>query len=101
MTDPGQQAAQQAAASAAQASRHNAANAHHLNVQAGHRAAHNHYRRPRGPRRGGVFGLLGRLIGFVFALVVIAVAVAIALMVLSQANPDLFTELRTWFDGLF
>lgn len=83
MTNPGsmgQQAAQQAAARAQQA----AANSYYL-------AHRNDVRRPR---RGGLFGVVRRLVGFVFSLVVIAIAIGIFLLILSQAQPD-------WFEGLF
>jgi hypothetical protein len=53
-------------------------------------------RRQRGP-----VGVIRRLFGFVFSLVVIAIAVGIFLMIVGQASPDLFNQVKTWFEGLF
>lgn len=54
------------------------------------------YRRQRGP-----VGVIRRLFGIVFSLVVIAIAVGIFLMILGQASPDVLNQVMTWFEGLF
>lgn len=82
MTTPGQQGA-----AAASRARQATADSHYL-------ARRNQHGRPRG---GGFFGLIGRLIGLVFTLVVVAIAAGIFLMILGQASPDLFNQLKTWF----
>lgn len=85
MTNPGYQS-QQAAAAASRAQQA-AANSYYL-------AHRNDVRRPR---RGGVLGAIRRLVGLVFSLVVIAIAIGIFLLILSQAQPDWFDQVMSWF----
>jgi hypothetical protein len=100
MTSPGsmgQQAAQQAAASASRGAQQHASASYQHTVRHASNAVHRqqHY---RGGRR---FGLLGRLVSLVFTLVIIAVAVGIVLLVLGQAQPDWFDSALTWFERTF
>lgn len=89
MTTPGGRSAQQAYQQQVQNNsatfRRNAAYHDHLR-----------YRGQRGP-----VGVIRRLLGLVFTLVVIAIAVGIFLMILGQASPDVFNQVMTWFEGLF
>lgn len=87
MTTPGARSAQQAYQQQVQ----NNSATFHRNA-----AYHDHIRRQRGP-----VGVIRRLLGLVFSLVVIAIAVGIFLMILGQASPELFNQVVTWFEGLF
>jgi hypothetical protein len=91
MTTPGARSAQQAYQQQVQQNsanfQRNAAHAGYL----GYRSRH-----PRGP-----VGVVRRLFGFVFSLVVIAIAVGIFLVILSAAQPDWFDHVKTWFDQIF
>jgi hypothetical protein len=98
MTNPGQQAAQQAAASASRAAQQQASMAYQNQVRHASSAAQRQHYRAGGRRR---FGLLGRLFAFLFSLVILAVAAGIFLAVLSQAQPQWFHSIMTWLNGLF
>jgi hypothetical protein len=105
MTNPGfmgSQAAQQAAARASSAAQQAAAIGYGFTMQAASNAGRHHspgYYRPH--RRVGFFGVIGRLVSLLFTLVFLAVAAGIVLVILSQAQPDWFAHLKTWFDHTF
>lgn len=102
MTNPGflgQQAAQQGAAAASRGAQQTAAIGYGMTVQAASNAARRHHYRPHS--RVGFFGVIGRLFTLVFTLVFLAVAVGIFMIILSQAQPDWFTHIKTWFEHTF
>nr|WP_042191142.1 hypothetical protein [Kibdelosporangium sp. MJ126-NF4]CEL19870.1 hypothetical protein [Kibdelosporangium sp. MJ126-NF4]CTQ97094.1 hypothetical protein [Kibdelosporangium sp. MJ126-NF4] len=101
MSNPGfmgQQASQQASASASRASQQHASMASQHAMQHASSLSHRHHSRSAG--RGG-FGLLGRLVGLVFTLVSLAIAAGVFLLILSQAQPEWFHGVMTWLDRLF
>ncbi|MGH3377719.1 MAG: hypothetical protein ACRDP6_23600 [Actinoallomurus sp.] len=99
MTTPGfqaQQAAQQAAQRASSAASSHAQRAYQSAEASRHASfvARSHH-----GGGSGVFGLLGRLIGFVVTLAVIALAVGIFLAALGRANPGALHQLETWLQS--
>ena len=85
MTNPGQQAAQQAAAAASRAAQQSAATSNRIAQQhASSLFNSSSTYRGRGRRRIGFFGLIGRLIGLVITLVIIGIAVGIFVLVLHR-----------------
>lgn len=95
MTNPGfmgQQAAQQAAASARNAAMQQASYAQQQSVR--HASSLNH--RTYQPARRAVGGLFR----FVFSLITIAVALGILLLILSQAQPHWFHQILAWLHHL-
>ncbi|SRR6266496_4744204 len=94
MTNPGfmgQRAGQQASQSFNNASQQHASQTSQDAVRHSLTAARHGGYRPRRSRP------LRRLVGFVFTLVFLAVAAGIALLILSQAAPDLFDQVLSWF----
>jgi hypothetical protein len=100
MTNPGsmgQQAAQQASASASRAAQQQASYAQQMNVQNASRAAHNHRYHYGPPARGGA---VRKLFAVLFTLVFLAILVGVALVVLGATQPDWFDHLRAWFERI-
>ena len=95
MTNPGfmgQRSAQQASSSFTNSAGQHASQAYQSQVRHSLDAAH----RANTGRRSG-----GGAIGVALSVLVIAVAAGIALLVLSQAAPDIFAYLMSWFDRTF
>ncbi|WP_329049094.1 hypothetical protein OG738_40750 [Amycolatopsis sp. NBC_01488] len=95
MTNPGfmgQQAAQQAAASARNAAMQQASRASQQTVRHASSLNHQTYHPAR--------GVVGRLFTFVFGLVTFAVALGILLLILSQAQPQWYHQILTWLHHL-
>lgn len=93
----GQQAAQQAAASASRGAQQHASASYQHTVRHASNAVHRQ-QHLRGGRR---LGLFGRLVRLVFTLAILVVAVGIVLLVLSQAQPDWFDGAVGWFESTF
>lgn len=96
VTNPGfmgQQAAQQAAASARNAAMQQASHAHQQTVRHAGSLDHRTYHPAR--------GAFGRLFNFVFGLVTIAAALWILLLVISQAQPHWYHQILSWLYHLY
>jgi hypothetical protein len=90
MTDPGsmgQQAAQQAAASAGRAAHQGSARAHDMTVRGAGRPVHVHRSRTRS-------GFFGRVVFTVMLAIVV-------LLVLNTLQPDVYASVTTWVESLF
>jgi hypothetical protein len=79
MTNPGQRASFQASQSAARSAQQNTSTAMNMAATSRRLTAMNSYRRPR---RVGLFGLIGRLIGLIFMLAVLTIIVGVFVLVL-------------------
>ncbi|HEY3609128.1 MAG TPA: hypothetical protein VGL06_16625 [Pseudonocardiaceae bacterium] len=98
MTNPAQQAQQQAAQQSLRTSTESAAQARRA-AELG-RPQPRYYAYRRSSARTGL-GLIGRLVALVATLVGIACAVGIFLLVLNRANPDAVHHIVQWLGHLF
>ena len=89
----GQQAAQQAAASASRGAQQSAATSYDMTMRSARSAARRHRR-----SRGGLSATVSRLVALVFSLVIVAATVWIVLVYL---RPDWLDYLASWFERTF